>query len=463
MASPYLVRALRIPIQKFIHTEEIGAIVLLLAAASALGLANSPWSEQYVDFWHTKLSIDIHIFALTEDLEHLVNDGLMALFFLVVGLEIKRELVHGELSSFRKAALPVVAAIGGMAVPALIYLYFNSTGDGAAGWGIPMATDIAFALGVLALLGSRIPPELRVFLLGLAVFDDLGAIAVIAVFYVDTISWTDLWLGLGTFAAMAVCVRLGYRSPVFYTILFLIMWQFFLKSGVHATLAGVLAATLVPSGPGVDRDQYADTIEGLLRDFRAAREEGNEDEAQAIAEEIERLSRGTEGPMERMEGAIHPWVSFLVLPVFALANAGIVFTSETVSDALSSSVTMGVAAGLLAGKVFGIVGFTWLAVRTRVGVLPAAVGWRHVLGVASLCGMGFTVSLFVSAIAFDQENLVDQAKIGVFGASLLAGAAGYFILRQTGDGLPSESRRDRRGSDRQGQAEGSQETQGVSP
>ena len=463
MASPYLVRALRIPIQKFIHTEEIGAIVLLLAAASALGLANSPWSEQYADFWHTKLSIDIHIFALTEDLEHLVNDGLMALFFFVVGLEIKRELVHGELSSFRKAALPVVAAIGGMAVPALLYLYFNSSGDGSAGWGIPMATDIAFALGVLALLGSRIPPELRVFLLGLAVFDDLGAIAVIAVFYVETISWTDLWLGLGIFAAMAVCVRLGYRSPVFYTILFLIMWQFFLKSGVHATLAGVLAATLVPSGPGVNRDQYADTIEGLLRDFRAAREEGNEDEAEAIAEEIERLSRGTEGPMERMEGTIHPWVSFLVLPVFALANAGIVFTSETVSDALSSSVTMGVAAGLLAGKVLGIVGFTWLAVRTRVGVLPAAVRWRHVLGVACLCGMGFTVSLFVSAIAFDQENLVDQAKIGVFGASLLAGAAGYFILRQTGDGTPSKSRRDRRGSDRQGQAGGSQEAQGVSP
>ena len=463
MASPYLVRALRIPIQKFIHTEEIGAIVLLLAAASALGLANSPWSEQYADLWHTKLSIDIHIFALTEDLEHLVNDGLMALFFFVVGLEIKRELVHGELSSFRKAALPVVAAIGGMAVPALLYLYFNSSGDGSAGWGIPMATDIAFALGVLALLGSRIPPELRVFLLGLAVFDDLGAIAVIAVFYVEAISWTDLWLGLGIFAAMAVCVRLGYRSPVFYTILFLIMWQFFLKSGVHATLAGVLAATLVPSGPGVNRDQYADTIEGLLRDFRAAREEGNEDEAEAIAEEIERLSRGTEGPMERMEGTIHPWVSFLVLPVFALANAGIVFTSETVSDALSSSVTMGVAAGLLAGKVLGIVGFTWLAVRTRVGVLPAAVRWRHVLGVACLCGMGFTVSLFVSAIAFDQESLVDQAKIGVFGASLLAGAAGYFILRQTGDGTPSKSRKDRKRSGQHGQAEDSLEAQGVSP
>ena len=212
MSTPNIVRALRVPLQKFIHTEETGAVVLLLAAAAALGLANSPWSDQYADLWHTKLSIDIHVFALTEDLEHLVNDGLMALFFFVVGLEIKRELVHGELSTFRKAALPVVAAIGGMAIPALIYLLFNPSGDEAAGWGIPMATDIAFALGVLALVGSRLPPELRVFLLGLAVFDDLGAIAVIAIFYVDAISWLDLWLAIATFAAMAVCVRLGHRS-----------------------------------------------------------------------------------------------------------------------------------------------------------------------------------------------------------------------------------------------------------
>ena len=458
MTSPYLVRTLRVPVQKFIHTEQNGAIVLLLAAAAALGLANSPWSDQYVDFWHTKLSIDIHIFALAEDLEHLVNDGLMALFFFIVGLEIKRELVHGELSSFRKAALPVVAAIGGMAIPALIYLYSNSSGDEAAGWGIPMATDIAFALGVLALLGSRMPPELRVFLLGLAVFDDLGAIAVIAVFYVETISWTDLWLGLGTFAAMAVCVRLGFRSPVFFALLFLVMWQFFLHSGVHATLAGVLAAALVPSGPGVDRRQYADTVEGLLRDFRTALAEGNEDEAEAIAEEIERLSRESEGPIERLEGTIHPWVSFLILPVFALANAGIIFTSETVSEALSSSVTLGVAAGLLAGKVVGIVGFTWLAVRLHVGTLPSAVNWRHVFGIAWLCGMGFTVSLFVSAIAFDQDSLVDQAKIGVFGASLVAGAAGYFILKMSGGKAPSESEGDGGRPGSQEQAEPTQET-----
>ena len=439
MASPYLSRVLRVPIQKFIHTEETGAIVLLLAAATALGLANSPWADQFFDFWHTELSLDIHVFALAEDLEHLVNDGLMALFFFVVGLEIKRELLHGELSTFRKAALPVVAAIGGMAVPALVYLYFNWSGDGAVGWGIPMATDIAFALGVLALLGSRAPPELRVFLLGLAVFDDLGAIAVIAIFYVETISWPDLWLGIATFVAMAACVRLGIRSHVLYILLGIVMWQFFLESGVHATLAGVLAASLVPAGHQVNRMQYADTVDGLLRDFRVAMDEGNEDEAEAIAEEIERLSRSAEGPMESLEATIHPWVSFLVLPVFALANAGIVFTSDTVSEAMASSVTLGIAAGLLAGKVIGIVGFTWLAVRFGVGTLPSAVGWRHVLGVAFLCGMGFTVSLFVSGIAFDHASLVDQAKIGVFGASLLAGVAGYLFLRYTGARTATDS------------------------
>ncbi len=430
----HLIRALRVPVQNFIHTEEVGAIILLLASVAALGLANSPWSDEYFDFWHTYISIDIRVFALSEDLGHLVNDGLMAVFFFVVGLEIKRELLHGELSTFRKAALPVAAAIGGMAAPALIYLLFNSSGERAVGWGIPMATDIAFALGVLALLGSRIPPELRVFLLGLAVFDDLGAIAVIAIFYVDTISWTDLGLGVATFAAIAACIRMGVRSPLFYTILCVLMWQFFLQSGVHATLAGVLVAAVVPSEPHIHRRDYANAVDGLLHEFRTAMANDDEDRAEVILEEIERLSRGTEGPMERFEGIIHPWVSFLILPVFALANAGIVFTSETVSEAAASSVTLGIAAGLLAGKVVGIMGLTWLAVRLGIGALPSGVTWKHVLGVACLCGMGFTVSLFISGIAFDDAALVDQAKIGVFGASLVAGAAGYLLLRLTSAG-----------------------------
>ncbi len=428
----YLVQAVRVPIQRFIHTEEVGAVILLLGAAAALAWANSPWSESYESFWHTKVSFDIILFAVTEDLRHLVNDGLMAVFFFLVGLEIKRELLHGELSTFRKAALPAFAAAGGMAVPALVYLLFNWSGEGVNGWGVPMATDIAFALGVLALLGRRMPAELRVFLLGLAVVDDLGVIAVIATFYTETIHWTELGLGVATFAAIAACIRLGVRSLGFYLIMSVAMWLFFLESGVHATLAGVLLAAIVPSQPDLHRRDYAAVIDDLLHDFRLAMENGDEERAEAIVEQIERLSRGTEGPLERLEEMVHPWVSFVILPIFALANAGIVFTTDSLSDALASSVTMGIAAGLLLGKALGIFGLTWLAVRLGVGQLPSGVHWRHVLGVGFLGGIGFTVAIFVSAIAFSDQAMVDQAKMGVFGSSILAGAAGYLFLRFAG-------------------------------
>ena len=428
----YLVRAVRAPIQSFIHTEEIGAIVLLAGAAAAVAWANSPWSSSYVDFWHIYISFDIHVFAISENLEHLVNEGLMAVFFFVVGLEIKRELLHGELSSFRRASLPVVAAFGGMATPALIYLVFNASGDGAVGWGVPVATDIAFALGVLALLGRRVPPELRVFLLGLAVVDDLGAIAVIAVFYTETIHWANLGLGVALFLAIAGCIRLGIRSLGFYLILCAVMWQFFLESGIHATLAGVLVAAIVPSEPYLHRRDYAAAVDDLLHDFRLAMENGDEEKAQTIVEQIEELSRGAEGPMERLERMVHPWVAFVVLPLFALANAGVVLTSDALSEAVSSPVTLGVALGLLVGNPLGVLGLTWIAVRVRLGQLPSGVGWRHVLGVGFLAGIGFTVAIFVAGIAFDDPAVVAQAKMGIFGASVVAGLTGYLFLRVAG-------------------------------
>ncbi|MDE2837396.1 MAG: Na+/H+ antiporter NhaA [Chloroflexota bacterium] len=428
----YLVRAVRAPIQTFTHTEEMGAIVLLAAAAVALGWANSPWSDSYFNFWRIDISFDIHIFAISEDLEHLVNEGLMAVFFFVVGLEIKRELLHGELSSFRKAALPVVAAAGGMAIPALIYLLFNPSGDGAAGWGVPVATDIAFALGVLALLGRRIPSELRVFLLGLAVVGDLGAIAIIATFYAETINWANLGLGLTTFVAIVACMRMGVSSLGFYLILCIVMWQFFLESGIHATLAGVLVAAVIPSEPYLRRRDYAVAVDDLLHDFRLAMANDDEEKAQTIVQQIEMLSRGTEGPMERLESVVHPWVSFVVLPVFALANAGIVFTSEMLSEAGGSPVTLGVAVALLVGNPLGTLGTTWLAVRLGIGQLPSTVTWKHVLGTGFLAGIGFTVSIFVAGIAFDDPALADQAKIGIFGASLTAGVVGYLFLRLVG-------------------------------
>ena len=436
----YLVRAVRVPIQTFIHTEEVGSLVLLLGAAAALFWANSPWSQSYADFWHTYISFDIHVFAISEDLGHLVNEGLMAVFFFLVGLEIKRELLHGELSSVRKAALPVVAAVGGMAAPALVYFLFNGTGANAAGWGVPMATDIAFALGVLALLGKRMPAELRVFLLGLAVVDDLGVIAVIATFYTDTIHWANLGLGLAMFALIAGCIRMGVRSLGFYLILCVVMWQFFLESGIHATLAGVLVAAIVPSKPDLERGEYAGAVKDLLHDLNLATANKDDEKAEAVVEQIQKLSSRTEGPLERLEDIVHQWVSFVILPIFALANAGIVFSSDSMSDALASNVTLGVALGLLVGKPLGVLGMTWLAVRTGLGELPSGVGWRHILGVGFLAGIGFTVAIFVAAIAFDDPAVVGQAKVGIFGASLMAGAAGYLFLRFVGAWTPGPSK-----------------------
>ncbi len=394
--AAHRVGGLRAPVQSFIHTEEVGALILLAAAAAAIIWANSPWAESYDSFWHTYITFETPIISIHEDLKHLVNDGLMAIFFFVVGLEIKRELLHGELSSARKASLPVLAAIGGMVVPAGTYLLFNSSGDAAVGWGIPMATDIAFAIGVLALLGRRIPVELRVFLLGLAVVDDLGAIAVIALFYTDTIEWSSLWISLAILAAVAMSVRLGIRSMVFYIAAGFSMWYFFLESGVHATLAGVLLAAIVPAESARGRDE--------------------------------------ESPLESLEHMIHPWVSFAILPLFALANAGIVITTDTLNAAAGSSITIGIAAGLLAGKALGILGITWLGVRLGIGRLPSSVTWMHVLGVGFLAGIGFTVAIFISGIAFDDPALVDQAKMGIFVASVAAAVIGYALLRFTSGG-----------------------------
>ena len=317
--------------------------------------------------------------------------------------------------------MPALAAVGGMAMPALIFLLFNRSGEGTVGWGIPMATDIAFALGALALLGRRVPAELRVFLLALAVVDDLGAIAVIALFYTDTIHWTDLGLGIAMLGLIAACIRIGVRSLGFYIILSVLMWQFFLESGIHATLAGVLLAAIIPSEPYIKRKDYADAVEELLHDFRAAMANGDEEKAQGIAEQIEKLSSGTEGPVERLEGIVHPWVSYIILPIFALANAGIIFTADTLSEAISSRITLGIAVALLAGNVIGVFGMTWLAVRLGIGQLPSGVTWRHILGVAFLAGIGFTVAIFISGIAFDDPALVNQAKMGIFFASLLGG------------------------------------------
>lgn len=431
-SPPYLLDAVRTPIQKFIHTEEIGAMVLLAAAVAALVWVNSPWSDSYFEFWKAEIDFDIQIFAIHHDLKAFVKEGLMAIFFFVVGLEIKRELLHGELSTVRKAVLPAVAAIGGMVIPAAVYLIFNASGESLNGWGIPMATDIAFAIGVLALVGKRLPAELRIFLLAVAVVDDLGAIALIAIVYTESISFVDLGLAFAVYAAIAGFIWLGIRSIGLYMILAIVMWHFFVDSGIHATLAGVLLAALVPSKPDSPVEDFDRKVSEMNHDFKLAKTSGDETKANTIVEQVENLSRASQSPMESLNAKIHPWVSFVILPLFALATAGVVVSSNALTEALSSPVTLGVALGLLIGKPIGIFGVSWLVVRLGLSQLPSTITWTHIIGVGFLAGIGFTVSIFIAGIAFDSPEVVDQAKMGIFGASLLAGVVGYLMLRFLG-------------------------------
>ena len=428
-SDAFITRVVLRPAQLYFHTEAIGAIALLLASIAALVWVNSTWSDSYPDLWETVLTVDLGLFSVSEPLERWVNDGLLAIFFFVVGLEIKRELVHGELSSPKKAALPVFAAVGGMAVPALIYFAINGTGDGARGWGIPMATDIAFALGVLGLLGRGLPPELRIFLLGVAVVDDLGVILVIAVFYSAGIDWGNLGIAAALIAAIVVANRIGVRSFLVYVVLGTLVWVAVLKSGVHATIAGVVLGALTPSAPYFSRSRFQQMNERLMGDYRTAIAEHDEEKEEAVLGHMEELIAGTESPLERLERLVHPWTAFVILPIFALANAGIELSRDVIGDATTSAVTIGVVLGLIAGKTFGIFAMAWLAVRLGLAALPSGVTWRHIFGVGLVAGIGFTVAIFVSGLAFEEAELVDQAKIGILAASVAAGAGGYFYLR----------------------------------
>ena len=427
----YVSRAIMMPAQRFIHTEAIGGIALLVATIVALAVANSPLATDYHHILEHHLTLNVGIFIVDLTVEEWVNDGLMAIFFFVVGLEIKREVVHGQLSTLRTASLPVVAALGGMVVPAAIYIAFNigEGGEAARGWGIPMATDIAFALGVLALLGRRIPAELRVFMLGLAVVDDLGAIAVIAIAYTETIDFLQIGLAAGLVVAMLVANRLGMRQPAITAALAFMIWVAVLKSGVHATVAGVLIAVLTPATPTTSGKRFADESEALMAEYRTSLVAGDRERAETALGEIEHLIQTTEAPLERLERLLHPWTSYVILPAFALANAGIHLTGGGFNDALSSNVAIGVAAGLVIGKPVGIVLFPLIASRLGIVSLPFSITWLHVFGVGFVGGIGFTVAIFVTGLAFNAPELVDHGKLAVLGASLIAGILGYLLLR----------------------------------
>lgn len=411
-----LARAVR-PFIRFSHVEAAGGIVLVAATVVALVWANSPWKGGYEALWAANVRLEFGSYVFDEDVGHVVNDLLMAVFFFVVGMEIKRELVVGELCDRRAIALPAMAALGGMVVPAALFLAFNFGGDGARGWGIPMATDIAFALGVVALLGSRVPPAVKVLLLTLAIVDDIGAIAVIAVFYTDRVEFEFLIAAV----VIAAGVTLMHRAHVVYppAIMFagFALWLAVYESGVHATIAGVVMGLLTPARP-LQSDLDAEELVNVLEnddDIRA-----NEVRATAA------LIRGSVSACDRLIDGLHPWTSYLIVPIFALANAGIVLSTDSISS--PSAVLSGVAVALVVGKFIGVTSFSWIAIRLGFARLPEGARWGHVMGVGAVAGIGFTVSLFITGLAFDDVGIQEDAKIGILAASIFAALSGAAII-----------------------------------
>ena len=417
------------PFQEFAKLEASGGILLIGCTLTALIWANSPWAASYFSLWHTSLTFGFAGRLLSEDLHFWINDGLMAIFFLVVGLEIKRETLIGELSSPRKAALPIVAALGGMIVPALTYLVFNRTNPEAAGWGIPMATDVAFALGVLALLGERVPTSLKVLLAALAIADDIGAVLVIAFFYTEQISRISLAAAGVLLAALIIMNRIGARQPVIYFVLGLGLWLAFLQSGIHATVAGVLLALTIPARRRIDDDTvFLERSENILDEFREANATSDVVYAGATrGAALSLLAREchlAESPMLRFEHALTPWIKYIVMPVFALANAGVVLGKGAIYDPIS----VGVICGLFLGKPIGIVAFSWFGTHLRFADLPDDVGWPQMIGIGVLGGIGFTMSLFIANLAFGAGSALETAKVGILAASIASGLVGAAIL-----------------------------------
>jgi NhaA family Na+:H+ antiporter len=419
-------RALVVPIQEFIHIQGVSSIVLLLAAVAALLWANSPWHESYHHVWDVQLTLS----KLQLPVHAWINDALMAIFFFLVGMEIKHEIVHGELSDIRRASLPIFAALGGMVVPALAYAAINFRQAGAHGWGIPMATDIAFSLGVLA-MAKGVPAELKVFLLSLAIADDIGAIAVIAIFYTETLRIEPLVIGLLLLLVMFLVHRVGIQHSMIYAVLGILFWVAILRSGIHATIAGVILGFMVPTSPRLSFAEFESIGTDVVKRYRQALADNDKATASRMLGVLEQVVSATEAPSERLTRNLNDWVSFLVLPLFALANAGIEFSHGGFNDLLRSHVAWGVFFGLVIGKPLGIVAFSWAAVRLGLANLPNHVSWRLIAAVGLLAGIGFTVSIFISSLAFNDAALLTQAKAAVLGASVIAGIVGFIGLRRS--------------------------------
>jgi len=421
------------PFEEFIHRQTTSGLLLMVMAVIALALANGPLAETYSNIIHTYISIGVGDWVLKMTLQHWVNDGLMVLFFFVVGLELKREFLVGELANLRNATMPIAAAIGGMVVPALIYFAINPSGDAALGWGVPMATDIAFAVGALALLASRVPKALISFLVALAIVDDLGAVMVIAFFYTDSIAMPPLMIAGGLFALLLMLNMIGIRKTLPYFIIAVFLWYALLQSGVHATIAGVLGAMTVPAMPKYNPERFSEHVTDLMHRFDASHEHGKNimtnDALRGIVQTLDNGVQSVEAPLQRLEHIWHLPVAYLVIPTFALVNAGIPLEFNSLSETLSNPVMMGVSLGLIVGKFVGITGFSWVVLKLGIGQLPKDTRFTQIAGVSLLAGIGFTMSIFVAQLGFgEREDLLLMAKTGILLASLLAGLMGYVWL-----------------------------------
>lgn len=420
------------PISKLISNSSASGIVLFSAVVIALFFANSPWSESFHHFWEYNLSIQLADFEVSKTLHHWINDALMAIFFFVIGLELKREIMDGELSNPKNALLPICAGVGGMLLPALIYFSFNSSGSVSDGWGIPMATDIAFALGILHLLGDKVPLSLKIFLTVLAIADDIGAVLVIAFFYTSDISLYSLGMASIFLSIMFIGNFVGIRHFLFYTIVgFGGFWLAFSMSGVHATISGVLAAFAIPGDVKIEAKNYSNKMKSLIHKFENAKVVPNTtlitQEQMTIIQQMRFYSRAALTPLQTLEYYLHPIVTFVIMPIFALANAGITFGND-ILEQLTSPVTYGIMLGLILGKVIGIAGFTRILTSIKLTKLPKTVTWRHIIGVGFIAGVGFTMSLFINNLAFTDASHIEEAKIGILFASVLSGLIGFTIL-----------------------------------
>ncbi len=420
------------PFQEFTRRESASGMVLLACTALALAWANSPWADNYQHLWEVPIVVGVGDFAIRESLHHWINDGLMAVFFFLVGLEIKREVLVGELASRRRAMLPMAAALGGMVVPALLYTTVNAGGPGTAGWGIPMATDIAFALGVLALLGPRVPLALKVFLAALAIVDDIGAVLVIALFYTADLSLPAL-LGAGAvFALLLTGNAIGVRHPAPYALLGLALWVAFLESGVHATVSGVLLAFTIPARTRIDAGEFLARGRKALDGFAAAGVTGADVLTSRAHQEavldLETAAEAAQAPLQKLEDKLHGVVAFGIMPLFALANAGVSLSGGI--EELATPIPLGIVLGLVLGKPLGITLFAWLATRLHLAEQSDDVTWSMIHGAGWLGGIGFTMSLFIAGLAFTDGEPLDRAKLGILTASVIAGGVGYGLLRR---------------------------------